>query len=329
MAYGEGTVEPQFINVETNGITLRVATAGEGPLVLLVHGFPESWYSWRHQIRDLAEAGYRVAAPDVRGYGGSSRPKAIEDYAMREMAADMAGLVEAFSSGAPAVVIGHDWGAPIAWHSALLHPDRFRAVAGLSGPHVPLADRNPLELMKEAFIDKGRFFYLHYFQTPGRAEAELEADVERAIKTMYYAWSGDAPEGYWHNRKPVDARLLDEIAPVPESLPAWFSADDAAYYVGEFERTGFRGALNRYRNFERDFQIYKSLTSYVIQQPSLFIGGDRDPALVMFPDGPIEQMRTVCAHLRGAHMLAGIGHWTQQEAPEEVSKILLEWLAGL
>lgn len=322
-------MQPDFRYVATNGITLRVATGGKGPLVVLVHGFPESWYSWRHQLTDLAAAGFRVVAPDVRGYGGSSRPHAIEAYAMRELAADMAGLVDALTPGVPAVIIGHDWGAPISWNAALLHPERFRAVAGLSVPHVPFGERHALDLTKQAFIDKGKFFYLHYFQEPGRAEAELEGDVERAIKTMYYGWSGDAPAKYWHNKKPVDAKLFDAIAPVPEPLPEWFSAEDAAFYIAEFSRTGFRGALNRYRNFDTDHRLYRGLPSYVIQQPALFIGGSKDPALVMFPTDPTDAMKPAFADLRGAHILEGVGHWTQQEAPAEVSALLLAWLSTL
>ncbi|MEH6759449.1 MAG: alpha/beta hydrolase [Parasphingorhabdus sp.] len=327
MDVSKRTIEFEMVSI--GSITLRVAVAGTGPLVVLVHGFPESWHSWRHQISALADAGYRVVAPDVRGYGGSSQPEAIDAYAMSELTADMAGLVDVFTPGEPAVIIGHDWGAPIAWHSALLHPDHFRAVAGLSVPHVPLGKRHALDAAMKNFIDKGLFFYLHYFQEPGRAEKELEGDVERAIKTMYYGWSGDAPKGYWHNRKAPDAKLLDEIDPVPTPMPTWFSEEDAAYYITEFERTGFRGALNRYRNFDRDFALYNSLPSYVIEQPALFIGGTEDPALVMFPSDPTEAMKPVFRDLRGAHMLDGIGHWTQQEAPDQVNRLLLSWLADL
>ena len=270
-----------------------------------------------------------AAAPDVRGYGGSDQPPNIEDYTMETMAADFRGLADVLSPDAPAVIIGHDWGAPMAWNTALIHPDRFRAVAGLSVPHSPQGKRNILDVTQESFIDKGKFFYLHYFQEPGVAEAEFEGDVEKAIKTMYFGWSGDAPDKYWHNNKPVDAKMFDHIDAVPDTPPDWFTHEDAAYYIAEFERAGFRGALHRYRNFQTDNRFLRSLPSQIISQPALFIGGRKDPALVMFPADPTEAMKPAFDDLRGVHMLEGVGHWTQQEAPDAVNRLLLDFVRGL
>lgn len=325
----EAQLDQHFEQIETNGITLRVATAGpeEGPLVVLAHGFPESWFSWRHQLGPLADAGYRVAAPDMRGYGGSDRPDPIEAYSLAEMAGDMAGLAEALQPARPAIIVGHDWGAPIAWQSALRHPDRFKAVVGLSVPYRLPGPKSPLELTKEAFIDRGMFFYLHYFQEPGVAEEELEGDVRAAIRTMYYGWSGDAPKGYWHNKRPPSSKLFEGIDAPPNTMPDWLPPDAEDYYVAEFERAGFTGALNRYRNFERDQADMLAMDDPVIKQPSLFIAGTKDPALVTTPEATVKALDEALADLRGAHFIDGVGHWTQQEAPEEVTGLLLDWLS--
>jgi len=187
------TLQPEFATVQTNGIGLRVALAGKGPLVVLVHGWPESWYSWRHQIPALAEAGYRVAAPDVRGYGGSDKPAAIEAYAIKEMCADIAGLVEALGER-QAILVGHDWGAPIVWHTSLFFPQRVRAVAALSVPHAGRGPAPRIELFRNIYKD--RFFYQLYFQQPGVAEAEFESDVRASLRKIYYAASGEGRKGH-------------------------------------------------------------------------------------------------------------------------------------
>lgn len=316
--------------IDINGVRLRVAVDGPvtGPLVILVHGFPESWYSWRHQIRAFAAEGFRVVAPDVRGYGGSEQPPEIDAYSMQNMAGDIAGIARALSPNAPAILIGHDWGAPIVWNTALLHPNEVRAVAGLSIPHSPVGKEHILDVTKRAFIDRDMFFYLHYFQEPGRAEAEFEADTAKAVRTFYHIWSGEAPDDVFPS-KPANSRMFDAIGRVPDTMPDWFTPEDEAYYVAEFERSGWRGALNRYRNFERDHALLTALPSQVIEQPSLFIGGTRDPSAVMFPGNLEERLERSMTDLRGLHMLEGCGHWVQQERPEETNRLLLEWLRSI
>ena len=313
-------------------VTLRYAemgpTAGQAPLVLLVHGFPESWYSWRAQMPVLAEAGYRVVAMDVRGYGGSSAPHDIAAYTLEALAGDCAALAQALSPDASAVVIGHDWGAPIAWTAALLHPDRFRAVAGLSVPHAAPGSVSPSVVHDTVFTQRGRYFYIVDFQNEGVAEAELEADPAATIRRFFYALSGDAPEGTWPtNKKPGDGLLLGLPEP-PLPLP-WLSCDDVAYIAGEFRRSGFRGPLNRYRNRERDHAMLAKRSSHVIEQPSLFIGGTADLATRLVGKDPIAAMESLLPDLRGAHLLEGCGHWTQQERPQECNELLLEFFASL
>lgn len=317
-----------FREIEANGIRLRAAVKGAGPLVLFVHGFPESWYSWRHQMDAVSAAGFTAAALDVRGYGGSGKPHPIEAYSMETITADIAGAAEALQLDAPAVVIGHDWGAPLAWNSALLYPDRFRAVAGLSVPYIPPGDKPAIQVFREFFTARGMFFYQVYFQEEGPAEAELEADPAATIRKFYYAISGDAPDGTW----PIDKKHGDTALhrlPEPEMPLSWLSEEDVAYYASQFQQSGFRGPLNRYRNFERDHAFLMSLDDHKIYQPSLFIGGTRDLVLKMFPGDPAEMMKPNLPGLRGAHLLEGCGHWTQQERAEEVNTLLTGWLASL
>ncbi len=315
-----------FEMVQANGLTLRVAKAGpqNGEPILFVHGFPESWYSWRHQLRAFGDAGYRAVALDVRGYGGSDQPEKIDAYSMKQMTADIAALAAWLKPGGAITLIGHDWGAPIVWNTALMFPDQVKAVAGLSIPHMPQGSFTILDMTKRLFIDKGLFFYLHYFQEPGRAEAEFEADTAFAIRAFYYGWSGDAPDRF-HKAKPASAKMFDEIGEIPETMPSWFSPEDEAYYTAEFERTGWAGALNRYRNFDRDQEVLTALPSQIIKQPSLFIAGARDPALIMVPGDVETRLQESCADLRGCHLIDGAGHWIQQERPEQVSALLLDW----
>ncbi len=235
--------------VKTNGINIHIAEQGEGPVVLLLHGFPESWYSWRHQLPALAEAGYHAIAPDVRGYGQSDAPEAIEAYSMKQLTADAAGILDALDIES-AVVVGHDWGAPMAWNSAFLYPDRFRAVVGMSVPFSQRGPMPPTQLFKQIFRD--RFFYILYFQEPGVAEAELEADVRTFLRLFMHNASADGPQESLMPNKKRDAKFLDGMED-PDELPSWLTSDDLDFYVGEFERTGLRGGLNRYRNMDRDW----------------------------------------------------------------------------
>jgi pimeloyl-ACP methyl ester carboxylesterase len=295
----------------------------------MVHGFPESWYSWRHQMMPIAQAGFTACAIDVRGYGGSDKPHPVEAYAMERMVADVVGVIEALSPDKRAILIGHDWGAPIVWNSALVRPDRVRAVCGLSVPHMGVPTRPFTDIFDEVFTQKNRFFYQAYFQKEGVAESEAEKSVRDFLRKFYYAISGDAPDGTWPTNKTADAALLQGLVD-PDPFPAWLTPADLDYYVGEFERSGLRGPINRYRNHQRDFAYLQQFQGRKIEQPALFIGGTRDPVLTMF--GRIDlvpMMRAQIPDLRGADVLDGCGHWTQQERPKEVNERLLRWLKAL
>ena len=317
----------QFRTIDVGELSLRCAMEGSGPLVILVHGFPESWYSWRHQLGPIAAAGFTACAIDVRGYGGSDKPHAVSAYALERIVGDLVGLADALKPVEPAILIGHDWGAPIVWNSALTHPDRFRAVAGLSVPFAGVPQRPFTEIFREHFTSQGKFFYQEYFQEPGVAEAEAEADPRGFVARMMYSISGDVPEGaYWD--KPLGATFLQGL-PDPRPVP-WLSEIDLDYYEAEFKQSGFRGPLNRYRNHEADFAWLQRFSGRQIGQPSLFIGGTRDPATTLFGAvaDPVAMMRLFAPKVEG-HVLEGVGHWTQQERPEQVNRLLLDWLRRL
>ena len=307
---------------------IHYVEAGEGPLVLLVHGFPESWYSWRHQLPALADAGYRAVAIDVRGYGRSSKPMAVEDYRMVRHVADNVALVSALGEST-ATIVGHDWGAPIAWSSAMLRPDVFTAVAGLSVPFSPPSEVRPLEMMRAIAGDEE--FYIEYFQEPGRAEAEIEADVRGWLRGFYFTISGDAPlpdpAAGTVGTIPHGAKMKDRFHQ-PDTLPAWLSEADVDVYAAEFEHSGFRGPLNRYRNVDRDWEDLAAWRGASIDVPSLFIGGDRDgPTLMGAP--AIAAFGQTLPRLHASIILEGCGHWTQQERPDEVNAALVQFLGTL
>lgn len=305
--------------IATNGIELNVAEQGEGPLVLLLHGFPESWYSWRHQFAPLADAGYHVAAPDMRGYGKSDRPHAIDAYNQVEVVNDVVGLIPALGYER-AVVIGHDWGAPTAWGSALHHPDRVSAVGALSVPFTPRPPAPPLDTLREVF--KGQFFYQLYFQEPGVAEAEFERDVRTALAKFLVMGAGETDLTTLPEKGPDDDLLSD--LPVPERLPGWLTEQDLDFYTAEFSRSGFRGPLNYYRNHNLTWELTAGAPE-TVSQPAMFVAGERDGVIMMAAEA-LQALPERVPDLRINRLIPDIGHWTQQEAPEAVNAALLEFL---
>jgi pimeloyl-ACP methyl ester carboxylesterase len=317
----------EFRYVQSGDCTIRVAVEGSGPLVLMVHGWPESWYSWRHQLGPVAAAGFTAAAIDVRGYGGSSKPHPVEAYDMASIIADNQAVADQLGGG-KAILVGHDWGAPIVWNTAWADTERFTAVCGMSIPHMGHGSAPMIDVARKMFTENGLFFYMVYFQDEGVAEAEFEKDVRDTIRRIYFGWSGDAPEGAWpFGKKHGDPFLPGLIN--PERFPPWLKDEDIDYLVKEFEASGFRGPLNRYRNFHRDFAVASRLAGTKIRQPALFMAGDRDVGIRMFGRDPETRMRDHFADLRGFHMIPGAGHWNQQEKPEETNRLLIDWLKSL
>jgi len=291
--------------VPTGSAELRVVEHGEGPLVVLCHGFPELGFSWRHQVFALAEAGYRTLTPDLRGYGGSSRPKEAAAYDILTLCADLAALLD--DAGAEdAVFVGHDWGASLVWQMALVHPERVRAVAGLSVPATPRAPAPPISILRRRWGDG---FYMCWFQEPGVADAVLARDVRRTLLS-------DA----------IDAALWSaEPAEAPSPRP-WQSEEELEYFVRAFKATGFTGPLNYYRNIDRNWELTEHLADRTISQPSLFITGSEDPVGRFMT---AEKLRTVLDDLRGLVVLDGAGHWIQQERPDDVTEALLRFFSSL
>jgi len=308
-----------FVTVHNGPIELNVAVAGQGPLILCVHGFPELWYSWRHQIAHFSERGYTAAALDVRGYGGSSKPHEIAAYSIRNLASDVAAVIDKLGGGT-AVLFGHDWGAPIAWNTALLYPEKVTAVAGLSVPYIPQGPTSFLDMAKAIYKD--RFFYQLYFQKEGVAEAEFGADIPTALRKAYFAICGAAPLNKWLEHKPADAKLLDGMID-PQPFPDWMSDRDLQVYVDAFRAGGFRGPLNRYRAQNIDPKELAAVAGKPVTQPSFFVAGARDAVRAFIPGMDLyENPGMACTDFRGSVILPGIGHWVQQEAPAETNAAL-------
>jgi pimeloyl-ACP methyl ester carboxylesterase len=319
--------------IDANGISIHTVSVGEGPLVVFCHGFPECWYSWRHQLPVVAAAGFRAVALDMRGYGGTTAPDATGAYTLSHMIGDVVGVIAALGER-KAVVVGHDWGAPIAWYSALMRPDVFRAVVGMSVPYVAPAVLPPgvtiAGRMRET-AGPDRNYYRLYFQEPGVAEADLEADVYRSVRGFLYSVSGDVVtdevfDRGWDGYFPVGRDFMAQLV-VPEVLPAWLSEDDVGIYAAELTRSGFHGGLSYFRNYDSQPAILGPFVGATIAQPSMYIAGENDriaanpPALQKFPIS--------LPGLRGLHVLADAGHWIQQERPLEVNDALVAFLASL
>ena len=313
-----------FKFIETNGIKMRLAEIGEGPLILLAHGWPESWYSWRHQLIGLSKAGFRVIAPDMRGYGQTDAPSEIDQYDIKHLTEDMVGILDALGETS-AYIVGHDWGAPVATYSALFYPKRFTKLVIMSVPYSGRQDQNPIEGLKTVFQEN--FFYILYHNEPnGVAEKEYDEDPSGLISRFYQ--SPDSP------RKPpkiTDSKrsaggFLPRIGEA-EGLPAWFSKEDLDYVVGQFEESGFRGGVNYYRNIERNWKLTEDLKDHNIKVPTLFLAGTQDMVIAGASKESLESsMKEVIPLLEKVILLPNIGHWVQQEAAEQTNSILIDFL---
>lgn len=318
----------QQMTVHNGEIRLNVHVDGPADSahlpILCVHGWPELAYSWRHQLAHFARAGRRIAAMDVRGYGGSSKPHPVSAYTLIELTGDVAAVIDAL--GGKAILFGHDWGAPIVWNTALRHETKVAAVAGLSVPYVPAGDVNFLDMARQIYA--GKFFYQLYFQTEGVAEAEFESDPH-TLEKIYFALSGDAPVTALVGARPADATMMSDMV-VPDPLPAWMSADDLAVYRAAFKAGGWRGPLNRYRAQTQDFAEREAVKDRRITQPTAFVAGSRDPVRKFIPGVDMyEHAGAFCDDFRGATIIDGIGHWVQQEAPDATNAALEAFVKGL
>ena len=313
--------------ISVNGVDLRVTEAGDpsGPCVILSHGFPESAYSWRHQIPALAEAGYHVIAPDQRGYGFSSAPKDVSAYGIADLTGDLTALLDE-ANHETATFVGHDWGAMVVWEAARLHPERVNAVVGVSVPFTAWPGP-PTELMKAMWGD--RFFYILYFQPVGPAERELEADVRKTMHQILWGASGEMYKGMPSEFPPMEGTgFLDMFKDVPERLPHWLTEADLDHYVEQFTNSGFFGPVSWYRNLDANYQILKDVPADKVSMPTFFIGGEKDGVIAGRPEY-VDAMNGLLPDYRGKVIIPGAGHWTQQEAPGEFNEALLGFLRTL
>ncbi len=323
--------EVEFKIIESNGINIRLAMMGEGPLVIFCHGWPESWYSYRHQLPAVAKAGFKAVAYDVRGYGESDKPHEIEAYSMRNMTNDVIGIIDALGYDT-AITIGHDWGGPIALNTAALNEDRITATGTLSVPFMGRGPTPTLDLWKEIYKD--RFFYQLYFQKEGIAEEEFESDLSRALFITYTNSDGRGMKFNFEKgqsglvpEKTKDSSFLEGME-VFEDFPDWFSKEDLDYFVSQFEISGLRGPFNRYRAQNIDWHEIPELEGKILEQPAFFVTGTLDPVNFFVPSDQslTDRIKPNYKNLLFAEELEGIGHWTQQEAPEEVNSFILDFL---
>lgn len=314
---------PEGLNqsrVRSGDVELAVYEAGAGPLVVLAHGFPELAFSWRHQIPALADAGYRIIAVDQRGYGRSDRPAPVESYDILALTDDLIAVLD-WAGEERAVVVGHDWGSMVAWQTALLQPDRLSGVVGMSVPFMPRGPMPPIQAMQAIFAEA--FFYMVYFQDVGVADAELGSDPARTMRRLLAGARTEPGQAVDPATFAKDGRGFVERMPEPAILPEWLDHEELDFYVNEFNRTGFTGGLNWYRNLDRNWELTPQLADAKVAVPSLFIGGALDPVLAMAD--PAAGEAWLSDH-RGNVILSGAGHWVQQEKPAEVNQALIGFL---
>jgi len=306
-----------------NNINIYAKEIGEGPLVIMVHGWPESWYSWRYQLKPIADLGYKVLAIDVRGYGQSSKPYEVEKYDMLSLVGDIINIINK-ENVENAILIGHDWGAPICWSTAALHPDKIKAVIGLSVPHARRGSISNIELWRQIYKDN--FFYQTYFQAEGVAEKELEKDIGSSLRKIYYWISAEGHDAKVRTNFDKDSELLDGLID-PDPFPNWLSSNDLDFYINEFKNSGFRGPINRYRNQDRDWEKIPELSTLKIEVPSFFIGGGKDSVRKFLKGHDIyENPGKNCTNFYGKLIIEEAGHWVQQEAPQKTTDGIISFL---
>lgn len=305
--------------IETNGIAMHLAEAGDegAPLVVLCHGFPELWFSWRHQLPALAEAGYHTVAPDQRGYGRTDRPDAVEDYDIVHLTDDLAGLLDALGHTS-AVFVGHDWGAMVVWNMAQRFPEKVDAVVGMSVPFTPRGPRSLTAALRDVIGD--RFFYILHFQQPGVADAELAKDPREIMRRFL-----GGPLALLPSLPAQGTTMWDCTKPVG-TLPGWITEDDIDVFATEFERTGFTGGINWYRNFDRNWELSAGWGERKVEMPAAFVAGADGPVLLMVPPSRMDGWVT---DLRVRELVPAAGHWVQQQKPHETNDALLRFLRTL
>ena len=315
--------QPKLHFIQSNGIKMRIAEMGSGPLVILVHGWPESWYSWRHQLPALAAAGYRAVAPDMRGYGKTDKPKAVEDYDIQHLTADLVGILDALGEKT-AILIGHDWGSIVCWNAMLLHPQRFTSLVAMSVPYSGRGQQSLVQSLTRALGEN--FYYILYFQEPGVAEKEFDADPRGILSRLYLSPDSPREAPQVTDPKRVAGGWIPRLG-APKGLPSWLTKEDLDYYVEEFKSAGFRGGINYYRNLQRNWDTTPQLANAKVTAPVLFLAGDKDVVIRgATAEGLKSSMRNAVPGLRDVKLIPNTGHWVQQERPNETNEAILAFL---
>lgn len=318
--------QPTLRYIEANGIRLRIAEMGTGPLVLLVHGWPESWYSWRHQLPALAAAGFRAVAPDMRGYGKSDKPEKVEAYDIHHVTGDLVGILDALGEKS-AMLVGHDWGAIVTWNAMLLHPERFTALVAMSVPYSGRGTQSLVQTLRQSVGEN--FFYILYFQEPGVAEKEFDADPRGILSRLYLSPDSPREAPTITDPKRAAGGWIGRLG-APKALPSWLTQEDLDYYVREFTDAGFRGGINYYRNFHRNWETTPQLADAKVTAPVLFIAGEKDTVIRgASADALRASMKTAVPGLRDVILFPATGHWVQQERASETNAAMLEFLRSV
>jgi pimeloyl-ACP methyl ester carboxylesterase len=313
---------PTIVSIRSGDVDLSVRVEGNGPLVIMMHGWPDLGDTFHHQVGPLVKAGYRVALPDLRGFGRSTGPAVIDAYTLDKAADDMDAIARALS--APRwVAVGHDWGSHVAWRSALRFPDSVAAIFSLSIPH------SAATVLDETSIDPTEFNYVSYFQEVGVAERELERDPRHTLKQIFHAVSGDAPLGEWTKSRPATSGVLEGLEPPPSGPLSFMSDAELDSHAELYARSGFFSSLCWYRNAEANARDAAAYGDQIVRQPAGFLAGDKELALLIFPHALDLQRSSFCTDLRMERIVPGAGHWPHLEAPDEVSEALLTFLADV
>lgn len=325
----------QHLQLQANGVELHLAIQGEGPLVVMCHGYPGLWYSWRYQMNALAAGGYRAVALDMRGYGRSSRPLDSDQYSFDKLSADVLAVLDHFDQP-QAVLVGHDFGANLAWHMGVHYPQRIRAIAPLCVPYDMELAGGSEELPSRLFatIAEQHFFHMHYYQAQGVAEKHLIGREREFLTKLFWALSADGELLNWEQFPMAGTHYIDVLGEPKRPLPwSWLSIEDMDYYVAEYLRAGpelaFVGGANSYRVMDRNWQLQRPKAHAEVTVPTLFVGGEEDPVIKLAGDAPFAHMREKVKDLRGLELLPAAGHFIQQERPDLLNPLLLQFLRAL
>ncbi len=313
--------------LRVNGKSFKYVKKGKGELILLIHGWPENWASWSNQITFLSNLGYKVVAINTRGYADSFTPEEVQAYTLKYFSEDLIDIIHYFDRE-KAILIGHDWGAPICWTTAAYHPENVSAVVGLSVPYTKRGKVSSTQLWKKLY--KKKFFYQNYFQKKAIPEIELEKNIRSSLLKIYYWCSEEGYQDKVKSSSKINSGLLEGISIPTNRKLEWLSKEYLKILIKDFKKSGFRGSINRYRAQDLDWYELRELDYLTISQPSIFIGGENDPVRRFIKDyDAFKNAGKYCDHYKGTFIIKNSGHWVQQEKSKEVNEIIEAFLKDI